>query len=62
MKFQIQSMTCDDCTNAVTEAIRSVDPRAIVDVDVERHCVTVETTESRTTLAMALAEAGYPVD
>ena len=59
MEFRIDSMSCGHCVQAVTEAVRSVDPRAVVEVDLERHRVTVETTESRAALAAALSEAGY---
>lgn len=62
MQFNIQEMSCGHCVKAVTEAVHTVDPRAIVDVDLDTHRVNVETTESRAAIAAALTEAGYPPD
>ncbi len=62
MQFNITAMTCDHCVKTVTEAVHTVDPRAIVEVDLDSHRVSVETTESRAAIAEALTEAGYPPD
>lgn len=62
MQFNISAMTCGHCVKAVTEAVHTVDPRAIVEVDLDTFKVAVETTESRAAVAAALTEAGYPPD
>jgi copper chaperone len=62
MQFNITTMTCGHCVKAVTEAVHTVDPRAIVEVDLDTHQLDVETTESRAAVATALTEAGYPPD
>ncbi len=62
VEFTIQSITCGHCINAVTEALHSVDPRAVVEVDLDTHRVKVETTESRAALTAALIDADYPPD
>ena len=49
MKFDLQTMTCGHCVNAVTKAVKSADPDAKVEVD-------------RETVAAALSEAGYRPD
>jgi copper chaperone len=61
-EFQIPAVSCGHCVKAVTEAVRSVDDQAKVQVDLAQHQVTVETSRvQRQTIVEALAEAGYPV-
>lgn len=62
MKFDLQSMTCRHCVNAVTKAVKSADPDAKVEVDLPNHKVAVETQVGRATVAAALSEAGYRPD
>jgi copper chaperone len=60
IEFNIESMSCGHCVSVVTQAVKSVDPQAKVDVDLATHKVRVETSEDRETVAAALTEAGYP--
>ena len=60
IEFNVEGMSCSHCINAVTQALKAVDPRAKVDVDLASHKVRVETAEGRPALAAALEEAGYP--
>ena len=62
MEFDLQSMTCGHCVNAVTKAVKSADPDAKVDVDLPSHKVSVETQVDRETVVAALSEAGYRPD
>jgi copper chaperone CopZ len=59
-EFTIQSISCSHCVRAVTDAVRSVDPQAQVDVDVASKSVRIETTSGRDAVAGALTQAGYP--
>ena len=60
IQFNIQAMSCGHCVAAVTQAVKTVDPQAEVDVDLGSHIVRVETSQPREALARALTEAGYP--
>lgn len=60
IEFDIQSMSCGHCVGRVTEAVRSADPQARVEVDLQTKKVRVESTADRRTVAAALTEAGYP--
>ncbi|UUZ68978.1 heavy-metal-associated domain-containing protein [Polaromonas sp. P2-4] len=62
MEFDLQSMTCSHCVNAVTKAVKSADPDAKVEVDLPNHKVSVETRVDRETVIAALSEAGYRPD
>ncbi len=60
MEFKVEAMSCNHCVNAVTQAVRTVDPQAKVDVDLASHRVTVDSNSARDAVAKALSEAGYP--
>lgn len=62
MEFDLQSMTCSHCVNAVTKAVKSADPDAKVEVDLPNHKVSVKTQVDRETVIAALSEAGYRPD
>jgi copper chaperone len=59
IQFNIQAMSCGHCVKAVTEAVKSVDPHATIDVDLGTKRVTVESQAQREKLVEALTEAGY---
>ena len=60
MEFNIPAMSCGHCVGAVTQAVKSVDPAAQVNVDLPARKVVVQSSHSRQAVAAALAEAGYP--
>ena len=57
--MQVEGMTCQGCVDAVTKAIRRLDPAAKVDVDLEHDRVHVVTTAQALEVAQALGTAGY---
>lgn len=62
IELDVQAMSCGHCVAAVTQAVRSVDAAARVDVDLAAHRVSVETTQPREKIVAALVEAGYAPD
>ena len=59
--FQVQGMTCGHCANAVTQAVRSVDPQAEVKVDLASGKVDVQSQQDHGAIAQAIEEEGYKV-
>ncbi len=59
--FTVTGMTCGHCEKAVTRALQALDPQAQVNIDRAHDRVEVESTQSRETLAKAIAEEGYAV-
>lgn len=59
--FNVKGMSCGHCEKAVTQAIRSVDPHAQVQIDRQQERVQVQSTHSREALAHAIADEGYAV-
>ncbi len=60
-EFTVTGMTCGHCEKAVTRALQALDPQAQVNIDRAHDRVEVESTQSRETLAKAIAEEGYAV-
>ena len=59
-EFRVERMTCGHCARTISEAIRAVDPEAEIQVDLRSRKVRVESAASRSALAVAINEAGYP--
>lgn len=59
--FNVQGMSCGHCVNAVTNAVKSVDPQAEVKVDLGSGKVDVQSQQDRQAIAHAIEEEGYKV-
>ncbi|HRO61598.1 MAG TPA: heavy-metal-associated domain-containing protein [Burkholderiaceae bacterium] len=59
--FDVKGITCGHCVRAVTEALKDVDPIAVVEVDLNAGTVSVDSQRPVDTLATAIREAGYEV-
>ena len=59
--FQVQGMSCGHCANAVTQAVRTVDPQAEVKVDLATGKVEVQSQRDHAAIAQAIEEEGYKV-
>lgn len=59
--FTVTGMTCGHCEQAVTRALKQVDPQAEVQIDRAANQVQVQSTQPREQLAQAIAEEGYAV-
>ena len=59
--FTVAGMTCGHCEQAVTRALKQVDPLAEVRIDRAAGQVVVQSHQAREVLAQAIAEQGYEV-
>ena len=59
--FQVQGMSCGHCANAVTQAVKALDPQAQVTVDLASGKVDVQSGQDHAALARAIEEEGYKV-
>lgn len=62
LDFQVNGMTCGGCARAVTNAVKSVDAAANVQVDLAAKRVTVESAADATKVQSAIEQAGYDVE
>ncbi len=60
MEFVVPNMSCGHCVKAITEAVKALDPKAEVAVDLPARKVTVESGSDRQAVVAKLNEAGYP--
>lgn len=59
--FNVQGMSCGHCVGAVTQAVKAVDPKAEVKVDLGSGKVEVRSDRDREAIAQAIREEGYTV-
>lgn len=59
--FTVTGMTCNHCEQAVTRAIKQVDPQAQVSIKRVENRVEVQSSAQHDALAKAIAEEGYAV-
>ncbi len=62
LAYQVNGMTCGGCARAVTNAVKTVDESAIVQVDLASRRVTVESSADAAKIQSAIEEAGYEVE
>lgn len=61
LQLTVPDMACSACSATIADAIKTIDPTAIVDADSKTKFVTVETQASETVIKDAIAAAGYTV-
>lgn len=59
--FQVQGMSCGHCVQAVTQAVKNIDPQADVKVELASGRVEVQSAQDRDTLVRAITDEGYTV-
>jgi len=59
--FNIPDMTCGGCAAAITDAVKGIDPEAVIKADPATKLVAVESQKPAATIADAIAAAGYRV-
>jgi len=59
MEFRVEDMTCNHCVDAITDAVKGVDPEASVEVSLQDHLVRVESEAASEDIAEAISDAGY---
>ena len=60
--LNVQGMTCGHCERAVTEAVKGIDPTAVVKIDRASGKVEVESESAREAVLKAIVEEGYAVN
>lgn len=60
-EFESEGMSCPSCAGIITRAVKTVDPKAQVKVDIRTQKITVQSDQKREELIQIIEEAGYPV-
>lgn len=59
IEFEVNDMTCGHCISAITRAITTTTPNAIVNIDLATHRVRVEGVSDADAVERDIREAGY---
>ena len=59
MKFHVPGMSCGHCTAAIEKGVKTADPTADVETDLQAHTVRVTSTLSANAIQDAIKTAGY---
>lgn len=59
LRYQVDEMSCGHCVQAITAAVKGVDPAADVAIDLSRKSVEVNTSAAGSDVRAAIREAGY---
>lgn len=59
LEFNVQDMTCGHCASMITKAVKQVDPKAAVDIDIGNHLVRIDGASDANEIEEAIREAGY---
>ena len=62
LKVKVSNMKCDDCASKIGEAIKVMEPKAKVDVDLDSKTVTVDSGASDESIKQAIVAAGYHIE
>lgn len=60
IKLAVPTIRCGHCVAAITDALRELDARAVVEVDIVQRAVTVSTVAGANAVISSLEAAGYP--
>jgi copper chaperone len=61
IQLNVPTIKCEGCAEAITNEIKSQDPNAQVEVDVDSKIVKVETTAAETAVKEMINSAGHTV-
>lgn len=61
LQLKVPNMACSACGATITEAIKAIDPNAIVQADPKTKLVNVDSQVSEVEIKQAITTAGYSV-
>ena len=62
VELTVNGMRCGPCARAVTEAVRSIDPVANVQIDLDSKQVSIDSNADLGSIQSAIEDAGYQVE
>lgn len=62
LKLKVPSIVCQGCADTITEAIKTVDPDASVEVDVPNKTVTLDSQAAEESFKQAITASGHKVE
>lgn len=59
MRFHVPDMSCGHCTATISKSIKTADPTAQVETDLETRIVSVKTSSQPDAILQSIKSAGY---
>ncbi len=59
MQFLVEDLSCNHCVAQITKAIQSVDPLAVVQIDIPSKTVVVSTALAAAGISQTISDAGF---
>ena len=59
LNLKVPDMTCSHCAGTVEKAVKGVDPKAVITVNLSSKLVTIDTAASAAAVSDAIQQAGY---
>lgn len=60
LKLKVPKMACSACANTIAQAVKTVDPAAVVEADIKTKLVTIQSVKPENEVKKAIASVGYP--
>lgn len=60
-EIKVSGITCGGCVNSVTNALRGLDAKAEVSVDIKSQVVSIKSDKSQAEINATIEEAGFSV-
>lgn len=60
-EVKVSGMTCGSCASAIGYALKTIDPKVEVSVDLKTQTVKIKSDQEQQNITSLIEEAGYPV-
>jgi copper chaperone len=60
-EIKVSGMTCGGCVKSITNAVKNIDSKANVAVNLNSQLVTIETEKEQSEMVQAIEDAGFSV-
>ncbi|WP_341732945.1 heavy-metal-associated domain-containing protein [Microcoleus sp. EPA2] len=60
LQLKVPKIACSACANTIAQAVKTVDPAAVVEADIKTKVVTIQSVKPENEVRKAIASVGYP--
>lgn len=60
LQLKVPKIACSACANTIAQAVKTIDPAAVVEADIKTKLVTIQSVKPENEVRKAIASVGYP--